>query len=1063
MMLLFLARLTSEERISISLQLRPSVGEWQPCFLEVAPFQAQISLDAPLARAIAQAQAALEEALRLPPPSADLSLRYPDLKTHSTPALTVAVDEQTVRWRDQGELPAPLLRALYQVFCQHLEGLRADPNALERCCLADVELTTDAQRRQMLGWSAAQSRPFDLSQSYIAQFAARLPAHADRIAVRSRDQQLTYAELSAQAAAVAGRLSELALPENSLIAVAAEREIALIPVLLGIFAACHAYLPLEAERYPTERLRQMLDDAEVALSIALSDQGAAALSAASNRQVADGRELVQIPSHSEQPASDTGLSLGPFLRHQNAEAIAYLIFTSGSTGAPKGVEVSQRSLVNHNLAAIDLFGLSAQDRVLQLGALGFDLSLEEIFPTLLTGACLVLLPEGIKESAHDFFHLLRAEAITVLDLPTAFWHAMVAMLEHEAAPDTLRLVVIGGEKASIQHAERFQRLAPRVRLLNTYGPTETTIIATASEDLGTIGHPIANVRAYVLDGVGQLCPPGMIGELVIGGQAVACGYRHRDELNAQSFVADPFATAIEQMEQAAGSAPKTLSASARRMYRTGDRASFTNDGELRFFGRNDGQVKINGFRIETDEIRQASLAHPGVADAAVIPIKRSGHGDANAAVDLACYFVVNGAAELDLSALRAHLQAALPSYMVPRYLVPVDAIPLNANGKVDQSALPLPEPAASEPSGGGCLNPEIDSTLELQLAAALRSALGVQAYQPDASFDELGGDSLSAIQFLLELEKLTGQQVPVELLYRTPSMSALAQELERKNDQSWSPLVTLRLGDEQKPPLFLIHTTPGDLLGYINLVRHLDDRTVYGIQARGLDLAAKPAPTISAMATDYVAILLERQPSGPIYLSGWCFGGIVATEMVAQLERTGREVALFAPIETWGQPAPSLRAKLNKLANLITWGPRGWISFARSKLGRLRGAASVEDQDLDALDFISQRFGSTRSMEELERMKWLYRINTKAADQYLMPHIATRVDLLMIKPEAEFGRIPDKTYWWRDIAAHRHLQLFNGDHATVLKEPAVAAVGAALVALMQQVDRAPEQQDGPQS
>lgn len=1053
-LVLFLVRLCGAEDLCLRVRpgARPPQG-MRACFLDEVPFALRCPVGEPLAASVARAEAHLEQALTRMPPSADLLRRYAGFEHWEASPFTVAVDRGGVEVAADGDWPAEAFWARYEVFAQDLDAVLARPGAADDSWLRDIALAGEGERRRVLEISTSAARPYDLSKTYIAHFAERVGAHAERVAVRCGGRELRYAELARQAAAVAERLAALGLPPNSTVAVAAERQIALVPVLLGIFAAGHAYLPLEPERYPPERLQAMLGDAEVRAAVVFSDAGRRSLADFEDLQLLAGEALV-APAGPE-PDDGTAFGLAPLLSAQAPERTAYLIYTSGSTGLPKGVMVGQRNLVNHNLAVIETFALSAEDRVLQLGALGFDLSVEEIFPTLLTGACLVLLPDGIKESAPDFFAFLRREGITFLDLPTAFWHAMVAMLEQEPIPPSVRLVVIGGEKASLEHAGRWRRFAPAVRLINTYGPTETTIIATATENLATIGRPIANTAVLVLDHSGRLCPPGVIGELHIGGEAVAKGYLHRDQLTAAAFVPDPFAAERAALTRSSGMAPAHAAGETppARLYRTGDRASFAADGELLFFGRADGQVKINGFRIETDEIKQALLGAPGVSDAAVVAVTRGASSGTDERLELACYFVADPQGS-DAAALRARLEQALPAYMVPRHWIAVDAIPLNRNGKVDTKALPPPAPpTAACPADGGCLDPDVDSTTELQIAAALRSALRIEHYDSGASFDALGGDSLSAIRFLLELEKLSGQRVPVEMLYQAESMAALAREIDAMDERPWSPLVTLKSGDAGKPPLFLIHTTPGDVLGYINLVRHLDDRTVYGIQARGLDLSAEPAGSIAEMAADYVGILRETLPAGPYYLCGWCYGGIVATEMVAQLERSGTRVALFAPIETWGQPAPSLRGKLRKLANLIAWGPRGWGRFVRGKLGAWRGAPSVEDQDLDELDFIAQRFGSSRSADELERMKAVYRINTGAADRYVMPPVRTRVELLMIEPEANPERIPDKHFWWRGIAADRRVQLFDGDHATVLKEPAVEAVGRALTGLLQAADQ----------
>ncbi|MCF7991550.1 MAG: hypothetical protein K9M02_13990 [Thiohalocapsa sp.] len=289
-------------------------------------------------------------------------------------------------------------------------------------------------------------------------------------------------------------------------------------------------------------------------------------------------------------------------------------------------------------------------------------------------------------------------------------------------------------------------------------------------------------------------------------------------------------------------------------------------------------------------------------------------------------------------------------------------------------------------------------------------------------------------------------------MYNAPSLAEFAKSLEDIERDSWSPLVTLRPGDPTKPPLFLIHTTSGDVLGYINLVRHLDDRPIFGLQAYGLNLENAPHGSIAEMARCYLEVIASRFSDSPIYLGGWCYGGIVATEMAAQLERQGRPAAVLALIETWGQPAPSLTTKAQKVANLVAWGPRGWKAYAACKLGRCGDGASSGRGHLEELDFINRRFGSSQSQEQIVRMKELYRNNTDAADRYVMPQLDTRLDLLMIAEDSSPGQIPDRKYWWRGIAKDIHWHLFDGDHGSILKEPHVQSIASTMVGLMADAD-----------
>ncbi|HEX2210185.1 MAG TPA: amino acid adenylation domain-containing protein, partial [Longimicrobium sp.] len=553
---------------------------------------------------------------------------------------------------------------------------------------------------------------------------------------------LTYAELNAAANRLARILRRRGVGADARVAVAMERGPTLPVALLAVLKAGGAYVPVDPD-YPAERIRYVIGDSAAALVLC---------TAATRARVADaGTEALVVELECgllrREDASDLSLDLHP-------DALAYVIYTSGSTGRPKGVGISHRALGSHNLAAIGRYGLTAADRASQLTSVGFDISVEEIFPTWAAGGTVVFRPSGVAGFGSEFMAWLARERVTVLNIPTAFWHAWVQDLGASGAslPSALRLVIVGGEKARPAALAEWRRVAGGgIRWMNGYGPTETTITATVFEVAGEvegevpIGRAMPNARTYILSG--DLHPLGE-GELCIGGEGVARGYVGRPALTAERFVPDPFG--------APGS----------RLYRTGDRARWRRDGEIEFLGRVDEQVKIAGFRVEPGEVEAVLAEHSAVAHAAVIAREFDGAG-----VRLVAY-AVPCADGVDEGELRRWLRARLPGFMVPSALVLLDALPLNAHGKLDRRAFP---PPMTLDAPGAFAEPRGET--EREVARAWRQVLGIDP-GAGADFWELGGHSLLAMQVLARIRQRLGVELPVRALFDAPTVAALAAKVD---------------------------------------------------------------------------------------------------------------------------------------------------------------------------------------------------------------------------------------------------------------------------------------------
>jgi amino acid adenylation domain-containing protein len=630
--------------------------------------------------------------------------------------------------------PASMGRLLAR-YRRLLAAAAADPDRR----LWSYDLLDEAERREILAWGAASSAtaPFLPVHRAFERWAAAAP---ESLAVVAGERRLAYGELDSLSNRLARHLQTLGVGPEIAVGVAVERSPEMLVALFGVLKAGGVAVPLDPS-YPPERRSYILEDAGA--RVVLTAQ--AVLEACAG----EGRDE-------------------PLDVEVDAGNLAYLIYTSGSTGRPKGVMVRHGALAGYVAAFRDEHRLGPRDRVLQFASISFDTSAEEIYPCLTSGAALVLRDDAMLASTPDFLRLCGEHGVSVLDLPTAFWHEMVSRLTAEPAalPESLRLIVLGGERALPERLAAWHRLdgfgAGAVRLVNTYGPTETTIVATRC-DLPAglpihgevpIGRPVAGARAYVADPFLELAPAGVPGELCVGGSGLARGYLGRPDLTAERFVPDPWAA-----EPGA------------RLYRTGDLVRLLPTDDLEFLGRVDDQVKIRGFRVELREVEAALGLHPAVAEA-VVAAREDVPGDRR----LAAYFVPRDPAAAPTAAeLRAFLKERLPEYMVPAAFVALEALPLTPSGKVDRRALPAPGGARPEREGD-FVAPR--TAAEETVAAVWREVLGLDRVGATDSFFELGGHSLLLPQVMHRLRSAFQIEIPLRTLFDEPSVESLALALE---------------------------------------------------------------------------------------------------------------------------------------------------------------------------------------------------------------------------------------------------------------------------------------------
>ncbi|HSF38962.1 MAG TPA: amino acid adenylation domain-containing protein, partial [Thermoanaerobaculia bacterium] len=633
---------------------------------------------------------------------------------------------------------------------QHLITLLKGAVAEPKTRFADLPLLAPVERHQLLReWNDIGTAP---GLSFISLFELQVDRAPDAPALSCRGRRLTYGELDRQANRLAHHLLHSGVGPEVRVAVLAERSPELIVAFLGILKAGGTYVPLDPA-YPRERLAFMLEDAGAALLLT-DGQPAAGLAA-----------CVTLSLRLEELESLEGAREERPLQDPDPDQLAYVIYTSGSTGRPKGGMVSFGALAGYAHGVPALYGIVPDDRVLQFCSTSFDASLEEIVCALGRGAELVLRTDAMLESVAVFLETCREQGITVLSLPTAYWHEIVAKLDSEALmlPPCLRVVAVGGERALRERVEAWRRHAPvEPLLLNTFGVTESTIVSTvgsvmvpsSAETRGGVsaGRSVPDTEIYLLDLHGGLVPAGVAGELHIGGLLLARGYLNRPDLTAERFVPHPFS-------QLPGA----------RLYRTGDLARMLPSGEIEVLGRRDRQVKVRGYRIEIEEIEARLLRHPEV-ESAVVLVREDLPGDKR----VVAYVVPCPETEPAAGSLREFLREQLPDYMLPSAFVLLLALPLNPNGKVDRRALPVPLPVA----GGEEVATAARTPVEEIVAGIFAEVLGIELPGVEASFFELGGHSLLATRVIARVRSAFEVELPLRALFEAPTVAVLAQRIE---------------------------------------------------------------------------------------------------------------------------------------------------------------------------------------------------------------------------------------------------------------------------------------------
>lgn len=879
----------------------------------------------------------------------------------------------------------------------HIEQLLA--GAIENVdrSAAELPMLTDRELRELLieRNQTAHEFPKRCLHEHVEAIAASSP---NEIAVVYEHEQLSYSELNTRANQLAHYLGKRGVGRNTRIGICLPRSLDFAVALIGVLKAGGTCVPLDP-KYPDERLSFMLENVEAAL--VLTERGQ--LKATS---IPPSTEVVIISEQRRNVAAEprTNPTVG-----SSPSDIAYVIYTSGSTGRPRGVLLPHAGLVSYTFCAAQQFELRPGDRMLQFCSISFDAALEEIYSTWAAGATLVFRNDDVSLEPGEFLCWVGQQRITAMDLPTAYWHEWVYAMPalQEKVPASVRLVIVGGEKASPDAFSTWHKLAGnKVRWVNTYGPAEASVVATSYEPklqpgetppaVLPIGRPVANARVYLLDPDLNLVPVGVPGELHIGGVGVAHGYLNHPQLTTQKFIPDIFSDDP-----------------AARMYKTGDLARYLPNGEIEFVGRRDNQVKIRGFRVEPGEIESVLAKHPGVTDTAIV-LRQDSTGNKRLVG-----YVVRMHDSVTEAELRAHVQAQLPEYMVPSEFVFLKAMPLTPNGKIDRRALTALK-SEEQPASSSSAN--VSDPLQKQLLQIWEELLGRRGIGIRDNFFELGGHSLLAARLMHRLTQIHGKSLPLAVLLEAPTVEKLASVLRGDISKHWSSLVAIQ-PDGSKPPFFCVHGVGGNVVGFHELAKRMKpDFPFYGLQSQGLDGTSELYTTIEGMAEHYLGEIRRVQQSGPYHVGGFSMGGLVAYEIAHRLVAAGEEVGLIVLFDTYASNPKSVNESLKDLLLNPTWTHVQKLpSEVRKKIRRTWNAILLP-----------------------EYLKKVGRANARAAEQYVIRPYGGKTILLRA---GDTWRVADDPYaaWSQYVEDLETIQI-RGTHMEILREPNVSSLAERLKA-----------------
>lgn len=905
--------------------------------------------------------------------------------------------------------------------------------------LLDIDIVADDEKKLLRNFNDTTCA-YQKEKTLYELFEEQVERTPINIALKFDNMEMTYQELNNKSNQLAKILRKNGVYKGSIVGLMVRRSIDMIISIFGILKAGGIYLPLDPNN-PKGRICEIIDDSEIDfLIIERTDEETFEFE--TNKYYDTTKiNILQLDCLISDSIKEDDNNLNNI---NTSNDPAYIIYTSGSTGKPKGVIIQHYS-VTRMIKNTNYIDISPSDVLLQQSNYCFDLSVWEIFGSLLNGSKLVIASEDTVLDMIKLSEFIREENISILFTTTAIFNTLID-INIENLRNT-RKILFGAEKASLTHVKKAFQYFGSDMLINLYGPTESTVIATfypinyIHDEMSAvpIGKPISNTKVYILDKYKKLQPIGVPGEMYISGDGLAKGYLHRPELSEERFIVNPFNN-------------------EEKIYKTGDIAKWMPDGNIEFVGREDNQVKIRGFRIELGEIQNLILGIRGIYNAVVIIKERE-----DISKYICAYIVCDS--NIIVADIKKYLENNLPDYMIPHYFIKIDNIPLSSNGKVNSKL--LPDPLINEKN---IKYIEPKNEIENQILKIWIDVLKLKKIGIDDNYFDLGGQSLNAAILINKINKELKVSISLNTLFGNPTIKELAKYID--NNENIHKLiddedaVILKRGSDINKNVFLIHSGSGDVETYLLLCEFLDNTYNYiGIRAEKQHKIFYEDITVEALARKYIRKIKAIQQDGPYNIIGWCFGGTIAYEIVRQLEKNNNQIGKIVLINS---VSPEVAKLYDEEDLLVSY--KNEIKNILMKCGNL-----CNDDSIYQIDFNNQPFwGYIKSndlgyahikqflpdvildiipISVINDIKLLYDYiglissNMIARDSYI-PYNNIQSGLNFI--HAKYSQLNELANWDNYCENHVHYFETYGDHFSILKRPHVINLSTIINGILSQ-------------
>jgi len=876
-------------------------------------------------------------------------------------------------------------------------------------------------------------RDTSLPMTWMGEFKAQVRSTPDLNALRDIHNHYTYLELDTVSDHLATVFSRHGVRKGDLVGLFLQRDASLLLSILGLFKTGAAYVPLDVN-IPEERIKFIARDA--GLKLIISTEELTSLLEGTGLPVLRFEEAMNKPGVGEDL---------PETEATGADCLAYIIYTSGTTGTPKGVCIGFDQLLNYSKAVWQKMGMKAGDSFATISSIAADLGNTMIFPPLIHGGEVVIVPEDHTTDASLLAGWFGRQTVDCLKIvPTHLMSLLHSSMAEKLLP--AKLLMLGGEKCTPEIVRQVRDIAPALRIINHYGPTEATIgsltweipfNATDGNSVIPVGLPLDNTAVYILDQSRHLLPKGINGEIVVSGKNIARGYLNQPEMTREQFADDPFI-------------------SEERMYFTGDIGRMNEDGSVVFQGRKDHQIKIRGYRVEIREIENILNAFPSIEQALVlIPDNTTSVNSVQAAIMIRQGFIY------DENELRQWLSRHLPSYMIPAKLYVLDHFPLTSNGKIALKELNRIVEFTGDKRKP--FTPPRDLT-ELSLVNIFKEILKLEEVNIEDGFFDLGGHSLLAIQLFAAIEKIFHIHLPLTTLFERGSVMSLA-ELIRKSSgiQQITSLVPIRPGNGKKQ-LFLVHPAGGNVLCYFELARELGkEYAVYGLQATGL--YGKKVDTVSDMAGFYLEEITLPACKDDVIFAGWSMGALIAFEMAKQVAEISGESPRLMIIDQLAPVEGSVRKEnkpVDPVDRMMTFAGKV-VHLVGRPLGisavSLKGKSSEEQSEVFLIAFKSVNLVPLdMKIDDFHGYLELIIKHNEITSACLPGSFDGKTLLIRamdaLPPPDNLSEIPVRTFdldWGRWIKRDLTIENIPGNHVSIIAQPYVKDLAFALMKWVDQV------------